>query len=80
MHDSSEVIDMKLENVNMSIPTYMALKGHDINDTNELVLQKPEEIQSWNIERKTLQEIIGIMHEYGSNLEEGVVDWINLTD
>ncbi|MBC5688083.1 hypothetical protein H8S37_03935 [Mediterraneibacter sp. NSJ-55] len=55
----------KIETINMSIPAYMALKGHDINDINELSLCKSDEMLKWNIEKRTSKEIIEIMKEYG---------------
>lgn len=56
----------KIENINMSVSAYMQLKGHDINDINEMSLVKVDDICSWtNLGRRTLQEILDIMKQYG---------------
>lgn len=56
----------KIENINMSVSAYMQLKGHDINDINEMSLVKVDDMYNWkNLGRRTLQEILDIMKEYG---------------
>lgn len=65
----------KIENINMSVSAYMQLKGHDINDINEMSLIKVDDMYDWkNLGRKTLQEILDIMKEYGVEFTKEEID------
>ena len=73
---NNEILDKKIEDLNLSVRSYHCLKRAGINTVGELAEKSEEEMMKVkNLGRKSLKEVVLRLHEEGLGLKNSSINW-----
>lgn len=70
--DKEKALDMKIDELELSVRSYNCLKRAGINTVEELCSKTPDEMMKVrNLGRKSLEEVLAKLKELGLSLSQG---------